>query len=216
MHLPIRFVKLGLLAASVLGGPVCQSRVAIVLTPAHDSYVNSQYPDANYGTEAGLFVHAGSNTKRAYLQFDLGAVPVEAVTGLSLRLLYAQAAPGGTVIDLHHVEDDGWEETSLTWHSMPAPTMVPLATASVQMGKAELAFTLPLGLLKEDADGRVSLLLKLADEGLSDTATFFSKEATVPLAVAPELILSVPEPRSAMGLAGVGLVIWTFLRRRQG
>ncbi len=205
---------LPVLLAAGGGLGVGQAQVPFVLNPVHDTYVNSQYIDANYGADASVFVHSGINaTKRTYLQFDLGGVALDSISGASLRMLYAQPAQTGTTIDLHHVLDDTWNESSLTWSSQPVPEAASLATASTQSGKAEVVWNLPLSLFTTDTDGRLSLLLRLQDEGLSDTATFFSKEASTPLAQPAQLTLMVPEPGQGMMLAGLGLVVWAACRR---
>ena len=195
---------------------LAQAQVAIVLRPISDTYVNSYYPDGNYGDEESLFVHAGTTTKRTYLQFDLGDIAPETVATATLRLLYGQAAPSGTLLDLHKVEEDTWDEASLTWRNMPAFEALPLGTAGVELGRTEVVWSLPTSLFVSDANGRVSLLLKLQDEELSGTATFFSKESTLPLARPAELVLTVPESKHTLLVAGCGLALWAARRRGRG
>lgn len=203
-------VVTGVLASLGLG----HAQTLIVLNPIHDTYVNSDFPTSSFGDEDNLFVHAGSNTKRTYLQFDLGSIPVESVTSMSLRMSYAQGGISGTVIDVHHVAYDLWNESSLTWQTKPAYQATPLATATSELGKAEVVWSLPLQLLTTDSDGTLSLLLRLENEGLSDTASFFSKEATQPLARPSDLVLTVPEPTEALLAAGGLLSAWALYRRR--
>lgn len=198
-----------------VGAGVCasQAQLPLLLEPAYDTYVRSDEPDTNYGSEGNLFVHSGTNLKRTYLQFDLGSIPLGSIREASLRLGFAEGARTGTAIDLHHVADDTWNEFSLTWRSAPPPDLPAVGTATAEFGKVELTWNLPVSIFATDPDGRLSLLLKLADEGLSDTATFYSKESVLPLAHPPQLLLSVPEPPGAVLASGLGLAALAAHRR---
>lgn len=201
-----------LLVAGGSARPV-NAQALITVHPLYDTYVNSHYPNANYGSEDSLFVHVGTNTKRTFLQFDLTGVPPDSVVGASLNLAYAQGSPTGTLIDLYLVADDAWLESSVNWNSMPGTTGGAIATAVTELGKTEIAWDLPSDLVSSHPDGRLSFLLKLQDEGLSDTATFFSKESTLPVARASELRLTVPEPAPLVSLTALGLLVWVAYRR---
>lgn len=216
MHPPSTALILTLSACFLLAANA-QAATEVSLSPLADAYVSNEYPHANYGEEGTLYVHAGSNTKRTYLMFDLGPVDHASISLATLHLFFGQGgAQLPTVIDLHHVLSDGWTESGLNWSNKPTYTVPPLATASTQFGQAEVTWSLPAHLFTFDTDGRLSLLLKLQDEGISDTATFFSKEATVHPAIPSYLTLAVPEPEIWMlMLAGMGLIAWRKPRNRQ-
>jgi hypothetical protein len=186
--------------------------------PSADAYVSNEYPNSNYGDEDKLFVHAGSNTKRSFLRFDLPVLAQnEVITGAALHLFFGQGGNAGTIIDLHHVSTDDWSENAITWANKPAHEAAPLTSATTLLGNAEMTWNLPVTLFASDTDGRISLLLKLADETDNDTATFFSKEAAINPAVPPYLFLHtapVPEPETwAMLLAGLGCLGWAARKR---
>ena len=222
MHRP-KFDKshLILLTALSLGlaGPVAGATYQ--LTPEADAYVVSDYAAVNYGDEKDLHVHAGSTTKRTYLRFDLPMLaPGEVLTGVSLQLSYAQGGTDGTNINLHHVSSDNWLENVITWSNQPGYDAAALDTQAIYGGHTVIAFNLPLSILVTDQDGDLSLLLKLANESISDTATFYSKEAiNFPgnLGPAPYLLVNIiPEPETwGLMLAGLGLVGWAARGRSQ-
>lgn len=202
-----------------LGGPAAAATYQ--LAPAADASIVSDYPSVNYGDEKDLFVHAGSTTKRTYLRFDLPVLTLgEVLTSVSLQLSYAQGGTDGTNIDLHHVSSDTWLESNITWSNRPDYDAAALVTQAIYGGHAVIAFNLPLSILATDQDGSLSLLLKLADEGISDTATFYSKEAiNFPGNPGPApylLVTTIPEPETwGLMLAGLGLVGWAARGRRQ-
>ena len=194
-----------------IGGSNAQ---VFILNPLHDSYVSSEYPTTSYGSDETLFVHAGSNTKRTFLQFDLEGIALDTIGAASISLRYGQGGAAGSSISLHHVSSDSWDESTLTWSSAPAYEMPALFTATTQLGRDEVEWILPTSLFSTDADGKLSLLLKLENEGLSDTATFFSKEYTGPFepAAAQLTITPVPEPAHAL-IWALGLGVWFCFRR---
>lgn len=200
------------LLAAVLGSTLipaaAQGSFDVVLEPVDDTYVVDQYPAASYGDDENLFVHSGSNTKRTWLKFDLGGIPPSAISAATLRLSYAQSSSSDTVIDLHHVADDTWTEATLTWASMPAYDAEALSTATTEFGHNDITWTVPVGVFFSDNDGRLSLALKIQEESHhSGTASFFSTEGTVPLAIAPQLFVTVPEP----GIANLFIFAAGFL-----
>lgn len=182
-----------------------------------DAYVSSEYPDTNYGADATLFTHAGSNTKRSYLRFDLGAIPRdEVVTGGTLHLL-TDGGLVGTLVDAHHVASNAWQEQDVTWRNRPGGEPTAFATAGVVHGW--MNWILPASLLRGVDRGEFSVLLKLQDEGESGTVTFYSREALIRPAEAPYLVLQtapVPEPHAVVTmLVGLGLLAAARLTARR-
>jgi hypothetical protein len=210
-----------LLAALSLGLAGPATAATHELAPVADAYVVSDYATVNYGDEKDLFVHAGSTTKRTYLRFDLPALAAgEVLAGVSLQLSYAQGGNEGSSIALHHVTDDSWLESAITWSNRPDYDAAALDSQTIFLGHAMMTFNLPLSALAADQDGSLSLLLKLSDEGSSDTASFYSKEAiNFPGNYGPAAMLTlntapIPEPETwGLMLTGLGLVGWAARRR---
>jgi hypothetical protein len=201
-------------AGAVFPFSAARAQVAVILTPTQDTYVSDEYVTANYGDEENLFVHAGSVIKRTYLQFDLGSIPPESVTGAILRLSYGQLGSGDFLIDLHHVADDTWSEVGVTWSSMPSYSPTPLSTAATETGRADVDWNIPGSLFASDRDGTLSLMLKIQTElHGAGTASFLSSEATPPHDIPPQLILTVPEGKLTALVGSLALIVWIALRR---
>lgn len=222
-----RFILMSLMA---LGSVAPAAGALYQLAPVADASVVDQYPSTNYGLDKDLFVHFGSTaTKRTYLRFDLSSIPVqETIVGATLYMYSAQGGVATTTIDLHHVSDDAWIESSITWSSRPAFDAVVLASATTSPpgsvpGSDEMSWSLPGSVFAADTDAQLSLLLKLENESGSDTATFSSKESRLvnpipPTAIPPALgvtTMPIPEPEIwAMLLAGLGVVAWASRKRQ--
>lgn len=211
-----RPILAAVMLAVALMFPCVVSAMTYELGPAADSYVNSLYPNTNYGNDGSLYAHYGStSTKRTYLRFDLTGLPTsETVTGVTL-FLYTDGGVQGLAIDAHHIADDSWSENSLTWNNKPTCTMPAIDSADTVHGWME--WSIPLETLVADTDGLLSILIKLQQEGgNSATATFYSREATINPAEPPYLsVTTTPVPISAtMLLLGPGLVVLAGLRRK--
>ncbi|MDY0282041.1 MAG: DNRLRE domain-containing protein [Salinivirgaceae bacterium] len=186
------------------------------IAPLADSYVNSLYPNTNYGSDERLYAHYGSNsTKRTFLRFDLTGLPAgEIITGASL-LLYTDGGVQGLAVDAHHVANDAWTEDLLTWNNQPGYDAFVLHSAETVHGWME--WSIPLETFTADTDGLLSILIKLGSEsGDSATATFYSREATIKPAELPYLSVSTTTPvpiPPAMLLFGIGLVVLAGVRR---
>ncbi len=89
-----------------------------------DAYVRGERnADINYGTEPVVEIRSNPNKLRdqyeGYLRFDLTETRNQSVDSAYLRLRINRK--GVRNIDLHYVENDGWNENSLTWNNKPEP-----------------------------------------------------------------------------------------------
>jgi len=207
----------GLAAAAALLLPCAALAATYDIGPAADSFVSLQHPGTSYGDNEVLYIHHGDfDTRRSYLQFNLTGLPAgEVVTGATL-FLYTAGNLMGLDVDAHHVADDTWTEATLTWNDKPA--YAPAAFATTASDHGWMSWSVPMATLGADADGRLSILVKLQDEVDSTTVTFYSREATGGLAQWPYLqVNTVPEAQSwAMFAAGLAVLGWAARRRRAG
>lgn len=232
--LPRSFVGAVSLFAAACVPSGAATAATYTLAPVADSFVSGSYVDTNYGSDNFLYAHHGaSEIRRTYLRFDLSGLPTgEALADVTL-FLYTGGGEGGLAVDVHAVADDSWAETELTWRNRPGFTPTALATARTPVTPtppatpapldAWMSWSLPLGSLSGDTDGHWSLLLKLQDETASDTATFYSRDATVypnyfDNVPAPFLsVTTVPESSTwAMLFAGLAALALATSRRRTG
>lgn len=210
---PFRSLAL-LVGGAVFSFSAARAQVPFILTPVHDTYVSESDVNANYGAEDNLFVHSGTWIKRTYLQFDLESIPPGTITGATLRLSYGLLGSGGFLVDLHHVPNDAWTELGMTWNSMPAYNPTAISTALTGTGQPYVDWIIPGSLFALDGDGTLSLMLKIQDEiHGAGTANYFSSEATLPNALPPQLILTVPEGKLTALVGSLALIVWIALRR---
>jgi hypothetical protein len=211
------------MSAVALMLPGAASAATTKLGPAADSYVDSHYPNSNYGNEERLYAHDGStSTKRTYLRFDLGGLPAGEIVSNATLFLFTDGGVEGLAIDAHHVTNDVWAENSLTWNNKPSYS--PAAFDSQDTVHGWMSWTLPLSTLSADTNGLLSILIKLQQEsGNSATATFYSREARYTseemARELPYLLVSttpVPIPATVIllgsGLAGIALLRKKFAR----
>ena len=89
--------------------------------PDNDAYVDQENPDINYGTSSKLIMDNLGNRKYSYLKFDISTIPSEKIVTSANLYLWCDAREGGgyTRIHAYSVEDDNWNETTITWNNRP-------------------------------------------------------------------------------------------------
>jgi len=103
----------------------------VILEPIADSYIDSAYPDENYGEEEVLKVA----TKRviegetrgeqySYLMFDLSGIPPDAkiryaTLSIGLKKMSGRGIGGYISISAHFCPDNSWNERKITWNNKP-------------------------------------------------------------------------------------------------
>ncbi|WKN45699.1 CBM96 family carbohydrate-binding protein [Tunicatimonas pelagia] len=146
----------------------------INLIAAADVYVKGgQTDDDNFGNSPSLLIKtaAGENLqRRIFLQFNVSELePVERAT---LRLRVART--GNSEHTVYAVEDDTWQENSITWNNQPEYTAA-LANESVANEGRWTDFDLTEYVQQEQAgDGVLSLAIWTSSTALVE---YFSKEA---------------------------------------
>lgn len=149
--------------------------------PLADTYVNSgTKADDNFGGAAGLVVKQGSGDydRRTFLKFDIS--DVSSVNGAKLRLYNNSLWAGSTTITAYAV-GDSWEESTLTYNTMPALGSS-LASTLVDADGAYFEWDVTAYVQGKVGSGVVSFALYTAE---SKGLTFSSREG----AHAPQLVI---------------------------
>lgn len=118
------------LTSVIYAGSVAPAPVTIEIPPEADSFVQSYYPNNNYGTLTywGVGVSQAPNIARAFLRFPLTAIPSGKTINYAKLCQYVWQI-WGTIpyqrrYDLHFVPTDTWGETTITYNNQPPPGAV--------------------------------------------------------------------------------------------
>jgi hypothetical protein len=189
------------------------------INPSDDSYVKTNQPDNNFGSEEVLTVKSqvtGPQNWRALLRFDLSSIPVgSTINGASLSLYMEIAAGSSRNYELYYGSNDSWTEGAVTYNSaftaaLPAPGLTSLldtiptgtSAASLTWGKngpnsatESLTSRVDLELNGIGADKIISLIIKDQTESNSPNrlASFTSKDTTTTNAK-PVLVVDYTPP----------------------
>ena len=89
------------------------------------------------------------------MRFDLGTL-ASSTTNATLRIYtYGNSTP--VSLNFYTVEDDSWDETTITWQNMPAKSTTVLVTAaSISGGYVEVDLT---AAVQQQADGKITLCI---------------------------------------------------------
>lgn len=88
------------------------------LFPDDDAHVKQWAPGNNYGRLNYLYTGGGASSSHAYLSFYLGGIgEEETITGATLNLFHFYGSTAW--INLYHISDDNWDESSITWNNRP-------------------------------------------------------------------------------------------------
>lgn len=109
---------------------VTASPLTLELFPVADTYVQENDPDANFGAFEEMIVDPFWNGGElgylmeyvSFLKFNLNSIPTGAVIESSRLTAYAYtgwAYGGDGNVYTKLVDDDGWQETTLTWNNQP-------------------------------------------------------------------------------------------------
>jgi len=99
-----------------------------------DSYVKSDYPDDNEGGREFLSLYVNSSSGHPKWRVYIKNRYPGQTEHLALYFYYIyQAGAGDYVVEVWGVDDDTWEEGSITWNNAPAPVQL-LDSAPVAEG----------------------------------------------------------------------------------
>ena len=119
---------------SIQVGQVSQGVPAdlVVQPPSADSHVYQFSSGTNYGTATTMSVQARTaQCKRALVRFDVPSIPAGSTINSATLELYATAASGGAVLNVHRITSE-WSETGVTYADQPS--FASAADASIGSG----------------------------------------------------------------------------------
>jgi hypothetical protein len=154
----------------------------LVAIDAHaDASVDSAQPNTNFGSDPTLFLETTPDTARAYVRFDVSAVPRPVVHAkLSLRNTANMAFIASLAV---RQTATAWTESTITFNNAPMPIPPLLSMPSTSRdGARSLDVT---DWVNADADGVISLVLVAGPPG-GPTSLMHSREG----GWAPRLVLS--------------------------
>jgi len=150
------------------------------ISPLADSYVRGGiYADQTHGQEIELVVKddGSDNFDRiSFLKFDVSAYANQPVERVYLQASKKAMSPLGKTapISAHFVQNDSWEENTVTWNSKPIPDATIL---SAHFGRNLMDWDVTDAFLNETSgDGILSIALQSQLEGSLRNVNLFSKE----------------------------------------
>jgi hypothetical protein len=162
------------------------SQQTITLQPGlegKDNYISSTLPDNNYGDYNHFYVgtYGVSYYYRAYLQFDLSTIPVDArIVDADLKLYqYDSLSSGNFQIGLYKVTGN-WEENTMTCNLQPTSSSETEALRTVYTGSTTWRSWDIDDLVQGWLDGSITnqgMLLKSTDETLGSTLGIYFRSS---------------------------------------
>jgi hypothetical protein len=125
----IAFAAFGLLSQAAPGWAD-----SATLTPVADTYVQDDRPDENFAS--ATFLRVGEFQEfcadaRAFVRFDLSAIPANAtINSATLRLYLRYGNAGSKRIDVHRIAES-WNLGTVTWNNQPSYSAASYAYALV-------------------------------------------------------------------------------------
>lgn len=111
----------------------------LTVNAAADTYVNSAFPNKNYGRATSLAV--SQNSYRVLVRFNVALPAGSLVSGVSLRI-YSNSSVSASLIV--HPSSDNWQETKVTSANQPAWQATELARSSILRSGTYAGATLPV------------------------------------------------------------------------
>jgi len=100
------------------------------LSVIQDTYADQELPTTNFGSDSVLRVRSlsGNRNKRAFVKFDLSAVPASStITKATLRLFMNVKPSISRTYSAHRITQN-WSQTVLTWNNQPTTAATPSAS----------------------------------------------------------------------------------------
>ncbi|MCP4711984.1 MAG: RHS repeat protein [Planctomycetes bacterium] len=126
------------LFAILILSPLASQATVKVIFPTDDTYVDAYNSNSNYGAVPTLDIGTqgpedNPHLQRAYLKFDLSAIPASATINSATLYLEAKtytSVSSPTTVDVHNVTYTSWNEMTLFWDTLPntPPLYIPFPT----------------------------------------------------------------------------------------
>jgi hypothetical protein len=171
---------------------------SFTFTPADDTYIYQTNGNTNYGSATTLQVD-NSPVKNILLKFNVSGLSGQTITGAKLRLYAVDASNKGG--DFYPVNDNTWQQGTVTWNNAPAASMPLLA--SLGSVSANTWYEVNLTSL---ITGNGTYSLRVSSTS-SNGADYSSKEGANP----PQLIIQTqPLPTASPIFTSTPIVLPTF------
>ncbi|MBI4603231.1 MAG: choice-of-anchor D domain-containing protein [Planctomycetes bacterium] len=172
----------------------------VTLPADRDAYVDSSSPGTTLNT---AFLGVGRDAAdsalpryRAFLRFDLAAIPAGAQVSSAVLRVNLQVFTGTSVLPVEARRALGaWSETSLTWSSQPG-SAAPAVTVGVGAATGTF-FNFPIAALVQgwlDGAPNHGVVLQAQDEAAATRVRVFASRSHGNTAVRPELVVSYSTP----------------------
>ena len=181
-----------------------EARAQTVILPAtHDAWLHGLSSTTTTGNDITLGICPGANYW-IYLKFDLSGIAGDVVSAELRMTRFGGDRPGE--ISAYLIQDDSWNEATLTGPTRPAPTDPPnssqLAVGQLTPSGYDVWASAALSAaISQEAQGDrvLSLMVRENTAPMTDIRYYRSKEAAVPSANKPQIVLSVA-PYEVSGL----------------
>jgi len=101
------------------------------VTPIADTYVNSGSPNSNYGTSTSLRADASPDL-HSYLKFNISNLNQKLISKAQLFIYATNRSSRG--LDIHFVENNSWDEKTITFNNRPVQGSVIATNGSSNSG----------------------------------------------------------------------------------
>jgi hypothetical protein len=180
------------------------------IAPTADSWVESDNPNKNYGSDTTLHVKVVwdehkkevTNVRRTYLKFDLSGLPSGVIIDSAILHMYRTK---DNDIPSAYTTGDAWTETGITWNNQPGPGTF-ICDGALESDNW-FKWDLTSYVASEFAgDKIVSVVLKFKDESGSDQhMDFTSREGTWNQRPWLEISYHMPPPTATVTFSQVGV-----------
>jgi len=177
---------------------LADSSFIVAIDALEDTYVESEFPNANYNLEEELRTGRGTTEYLSYLKFDLARIPqgrtiISANLKLFCRLSYIQPP-----VASHYLDDDTWDEETLTWNNCPKNwNVIPSDTQVAVIDHMYFDITDEV-IMAFDDDGIISIVLRMPD-GYYAWAYFYSSMHEILLNYCPAIEVEISGPKYGGG-----------------
>lgn len=158
----------------------------ITLNPVGDTYVNSFYPNLNYGNSKTLQVlgTGSTKTKLTYIKYNLGPYAGKTVLSAKLKIKTTSSYAGSTAKqNIKLVQNSSWTETGLKYSNRP-PTSIQIGSLSKTNPNTYYQISLSPSEIQSKMGQYFSLALTQTEK---NALMFYSRETTTK----PQLILTI-------------------------
>lgn len=144
-----------------------------------DAYVRGDNnAGTNYGADPDVITKFHTRLKDrydAYFNFDLSGIGQQSVDSAHLRLRVNRK--GAVDINMHHVVDDSWDQSSLTWNNKP-PASDPILSFEPASNGEWMKIDIT-SLVNTELGGDKMLSLVLVPERLGQDTRFYAQESSI-------------------------------------